>query len=254
MKVPSISIITVTFNAGSFLERTLKSIDNQSSKDFELLLVDGASKDNTLEIAQAFSSIVTKIVSEKDQGLYDAMNKGIRLAKGEYLWFINAGDEIASSEILKDILFTIKNTKADIVYGDAMVVDNAGNSLGLRSSRTPHKLKNNIDWRDFRYGMLICHQSFLVKKAIAPFYKIKNLSADIDFEIRALKKAESTAFIPKPLILYLQGGLSTQRLKTSLQHRFLILQDHFGFLPNIWNHLYILFRGVFRLIRMGKYW
>ena len=98
--MPSISIITITYNAQDFLERTIISIRNQTSKNFEYILIDGGSCDRTMDIVEANCDLFSIIISEKDKGLYDAMNKGLNKASGEYIWFMNAGDEIAEIDAI----------------------------------------------------------------------------------------------------------------------------------------------------------
>jgi glycosyltransferase involved in cell wall biosynthesis len=249
-----ISIITVTFNAEKFLERTLLSIQKQTLKDFEVLVIDGKSTDNTLTIARKYDSLIATVISEKDNGIYDAMNKGLDLAKGDFVWFINAGDEIADEHVVQKIAERTDDS-IDLIYGDSLLVDLSGKVKGKRSELTPHRLKQNINWKDLKYGMLVSHQSLLVRKKIAPHYKTDNLSADVDWEINAFKAAQKTLFLEFPLSRFLEGGVSNRHLKRSLKDRYLVLQDHFGWFSNFINHLYILFRGMTLVLkRRRKYW
>lgn len=101
--MPLISIITITYNAEEFLERTIESIKLQTVKDFEYILIDGGSKDGTMTIVNQNAEIFDTVISEKDNGLYDAMNKGLKLATGEYVWFMNAGDQIAEPDAIDKI-------------------------------------------------------------------------------------------------------------------------------------------------------
>jgi glycosyltransferase involved in cell wall biosynthesis len=188
---PKISIITITYNAEMFLERTFISVQKALEKlndlhFLEYIIIDGASKDGTGAIIDQYASMLHQVVSEPDNGLYDAMNKGLLLAKGEYLWFLNAGDEVRDENVflkLKETLITQK----DIYYSDAMLVREDGSEAGLRSALTPHTLPENIKWTDLALGMKICHQAFIPRKAICGLYETDNLSADIDWEIRCLK-------------------------------------------------------------------
>lgn len=252
--MPLITIITITYNAEKFLERTLQSIAKQKCKDFEYLLIDGQSKDETLKIAEKYKNIITTITSEKDKGIYDAMNKGLNLAKGDFVWFINAGDEISEKGTVCEIANKL-STNVDLLYGDAWFVNDTGQIRGKRSDLTPHKLKDGIGWRDLRYGMLVCHQSLIVRRSIAPLYIEDNLSADIDWEIKSFKKAEKVIYIDHPIAKYLEGGISNQHLKKSLQDRYKVLRSHFGYFPNLYNHLIILLRGILKIFKSrGKYW
>ena len=253
-----LTIITITYNAEKYLERTLKSVRTAllSTKDaaqIEYLIIDGDSKDDTLKIARQYPEMITKIISEPDRGLYDAMNKGLVLATGKYIWFLNAGDEIYDKNVLFQ-LFKKLETNADVLYSDAMLVRNDGSEVGLRSKFTPHNLPQDLKWQDFAMGMKVCHQAFITKKNIAPFYDITNLSADIDWEIECLKKAKKIQFLEFTLCRYLLGGLSIKNHKRSLLDRFKVLRKHFGLIPVLWSHVLIFWRGFWFSRLNGKYW
>lgn len=253
-----ITIITITYNAENFLERTLKSFQSalrevSDPSVIEYLIMDGNSKDSTLQIANRYEHFITKTVSEPDRGLYDAMNKGLYLATGKYLWFLNAGDEVYDKNTLSNLLSRLKSG-ADIYYSDALLVKENGAEVGLRSRYTPHNLPKNLKWQDFRLGMKVCHQAFITKKEIAPGYDISNLSADIDWEITCLKNSGKTEFLDFILCRYLLGGTSTQNHRRSLTDRFHVLRKHFGFFPTLYNHLLIFCRGFMFAQRNGKYW
>jgi glycosyltransferase involved in cell wall biosynthesis len=183
---PLLTIITVTFQAEKFLGRTLDSVERALSNVknpslLEYLIIDGGSNDRTLSIAGRYNHFVSKIISEKDRGLYDAMNKGLRLASGKYVWFLNAGDEAYDDQTLQNLLLSLE-TGAAVYYSDAMMVRENGTEVGLRSSFTPHTLPKNLRWQDFALGMKVCHQAFIARKDITPFYEYENLSADIDWK------------------------------------------------------------------------
>lgn len=252
--MPIFSIITITYNAEKFLERTIRSIVAQDCQDFEYIVVDGASKDGTLEIIKQNQTIITNWISEPDKGLYDAMNKGLHLASGDFVWFMNAGDEIADYQVISELKKMIA-TETDVLYGDTFFVNDAGEKLGLRSQITPHQLPLNLRWQDMKYGMLVCHQAFIVRRNIAPFYIENNLSADIDWEIVCLKRSRKTIFVDFVLAHYLVGGISNKQLKRSLLDRYAVLKKHFGFLGTIKSHAVILLRGLVLILKKGgKYW
>ncbi|MCP9765346.1 glycosyltransferase family 2 protein [Lacihabitans soyangensis] len=251
--MPLISIITITYNAQDFLERTLDSIRRQTSSDFEYILIDGGSKDGTMAIVEANKAMFSVIVSEKDKGLYDAMNKGLRKASGNYVWFMNAGDEIAEFDAIEK-LKTLILKNPDIIYSDTMMVDNSGDLIGLRTEITPHKIPPSLSWKAYKMGMLICHQSFIARRSIAPSYIENNLSADIDWEIKCLKSSKSNLPYPGILAKYLEGGTSHQQLFKSWKDRYLVLKTHFGFFSNLWNHFKIILRAdIFNIFRISKY-
>ncbi|GAB3712613.1 glycosyltransferase family 2 protein [Spirosoma flavus] len=241
--MPTISIITITYNAERFLERTIQSLAEQHVTDFEYIIVDGASTDGTLAIIRKYEQYVTRWISEPDKGLYDAMNKGQRMATGEYVWFMNAGDELHDAQTLPNLLVQINATKADVYYSDALFIRNDGTPVGLRSEVTPHTLPHQLTWRDMALGMKVCHQAFVAKRAIAPNYPTNNLSADLDWEIRCLKSAKTIQYLPFVLCKYLVGGLSVQQHRRSLTDRFKVLTNHFGLLTTLWNHGRILWRA-----------
>lgn len=254
--MPKLSIITITYQAEAYIERTLKSVFEQGcAEEIDYIVVDGASKDRTLAIIEANKAQINQLFSEKDKGIYDAMNKGMQMAKGDYILFLNAGDTFASSSTLKNILRELEENP-DVLYGEAVFVNNDGQSLGLRSEVTPHRLPTHLTWQNFRYGMLVCHQAFIAKRSLAPLFDLHyRLSSDINWEIQVLKKSQHILKSASPICTYLMGGASVQNLKRSWEERYQVLRSHFGFLPNLINHLVIIARGlIFAFKKQGKYW
>ena len=160
MNTPYLSIITVTYNAESTLGRTLESVASQTYRGFvEHIIVDGASKDRTVEMANSYKQqheeYSVTVVSEPDKGLYDAMNKGLKMAKGEFVCFMNAGDKFHDSETLEGVFDNIEHPEQiGVIFGDTIVVDNEGNYLRQRHLNEPEELR----WTSFKQGMLVCHQ------------------------------------------------------------------------------------------------
>jgi glycosyltransferase involved in cell wall biosynthesis len=251
-----LSIITITYQAEAFIQRTLDSIfEQQNREEIEYIIVDGASKDDTINIINNHHIQVDQLISEKDKGIYDAMNKGILAAEGKYLLFMNAGDSFADENTLSQILDDLKKDP-DVLYGDAIFVKESGQIIGLRSECTPHKLPNNLKWQDFKYGMLVCHQAFVVKRSLAPLYSMNYaLSSDIDWEINCLKNSCTITKTHYPICQYLTGGASVQNLKKSWKERFQVIENHFGTISSIYLHLIIIIRGIiFGIKQKGKYW
>ena len=251
-----LSIITITYQAEQYLERTIQSVLSQGNrKDIEYIIIDGASKDGTLDLIETYKSQIDRIVSEPDRGIYDAMNKGMQQATGEYLIFMNAGDCFAENDTVERI-FAAMDQEPDVIVGDALFVDMDGKTMGLRSEVTPHKIPEKLTWQSFQYGMVICHQSFIVKRTIAPLFDLQfRLSSDIDWEIKCLKLSQKTNQLAIPICRYLTGGASVQNLKRSWQERFQVLERHFGFAQTLWAHLVIITRGIqFAIQKGGKYW
>ena len=237
------SIITITFNAEKELPPTLDSVSRQTFHDFEYLIIDGKSGDNTVKIAQG-SGIRMTIISEPDKGLYDAMNKGMRKAKGKYLIFLNAGDAFHSPETLSEIATTAEaNGYPDIVYGQTQLVNSSHEFVGMRHLSAP----KHLTFKSFSRGMLVCHQAFVAKREIAEPYNLRyRFSADYEWCLRCLKKMKSSAYTGTTLIDYLTDGLTEKNHKASLKERYRIMCDYYGTVPTIIRHIGFFFRNLRR--------
>ncbi len=232
---PLISIITVVYNSERFIERTIKSIINQTYSNIEYIIVDGASADGTINIIKKYEKYIGKWISEKDNGLYDAMNKAIKMATGNYLLFINSGDEIYTENILTDIFSKLDNLP-DVIYGETEIVDFSGQSVGMRRHSTPEKLT----WRSLRFGMKVCHQSILVKKELVEPYRLNyNYSSDFEWVIRVLKRANTVYNSKLILSKFMEGGMTKQSMIPSLKERFKIMSRYYGLIPTLFNHIYL---------------
>ncbi len=243
-KLPVISIITVVYNDVHNIERTVRSIRNQKYPQIEYIIIDGGSTDGTLEVIQKNKDIISHWISEPDDGIYHAMNKGLNSATGDYVWFINSGDEIYSADTLNNIREYLQ-LNADIYYGEAMYIDRQGNEIGLRSEVTPHRLPDRLRWQDMNAGLVVCHQSFLVRRAVAPHYNLRHPhSGDIDWIIACMKKSEHVINTGKILSKYLIGGHSKQFHLRSLCDRYKVLQKNFGIIPNFIHHIAITIRAL----------
>lgn len=254
--MPFVSIITITYNAELYIEATILSVINQTSQDFEYIVIDGNSKDNTLNIIKKYKNHITKLVSEPDKGIYDAMNKGLAQAQGDFVWFMNAGDTIFEKNTLQNLRDMVeKNPQIDILYGDAWFINLQGKDLGKKSEITPMILPEHLSYKHFAMGLIVCHQAILVKKKIAPMYDLAHkYSADIDWVIKATKQAKSITNTHQTLTTYRQGGFSRKHLYNSLKDRYLILRKHYGFWANILNHAKILLRSVLFLVAKRKFY
>ncbi len=245
---PKVSIITVVYNAREELQTTLENLASLKYQNKEIIVIDGNSTDGTKSVIEKFSIHINQWISEPDNGLYDAMNKGLRMATGEYVWFINAGDRVYDEYTLDNIFFG-QEDEADVYYGDTLIVSATGEHLGLRKKRPPRKLS----WYSLRKGMVVCHQSFLVKRAISPWYNTQyRYAADIEWMIEALKKAVSIRNTHLILSIYQEGGISVQNRKESLKERYQIMRLQYGTLLTLWNHLkfiFLSFRPKYRKIR-----
>ena len=242
---PKFSIITITYNAASVIEPTLQSVLEQTYKNYEYLLIDGASKDDTVAKAKASGIEFAQIVSEPDNGLYDAMNKGMALATGDYLCFLNAGDAFYSPDTLQTIANAAmaEEMLPDVLYGETAEVDEARNFVRMRRLQAPE----HLTWRSFKSGMMVCHQAFYAKREIAPMYDLKyRLSSDVDWCIKVMKKAKRLVNVNATVVNYLQNGLSLQNHRASLKERFWIMSKHYGLLPTIGRHIWFVIRAVIK--------
>jgi len=238
------SIITVTFNAKSVLQPTLDSVSEQTFRDFEYLVIDGASTDTTLQLVDQAAIPGTRVWSEPDKGLYDAMNKAIDRAQGEYLIFLNAGDSFASPHSLERIALLARE-HADVIYGQTQLVDDNRNVVGMRHLTAP----STLNWRSFKDGMLVCHQAFVARREIVPQYNLKyRYSADYDWCIRVLRDSNRCAYFgDEPIISFLSdGGLTTQHHKASLKERYHIMCQYYGKIPTIARHVKFALRHLSR--------
>lgn len=242
---PLISVITITFNAAETLPLTMESVAEQTFKDFEHIVVDGASTDDTILLARQMGRRGLRIISEPDEGLYDAMNKGLKAARGRYLIFLNSGDRLHAPDTLKAYADAIAEKNPDIIYGETDIVDIEGKRIGPRHLSVPEIL--TVD--SFSKGMLICHQAFMVKKDIAPLYDTDyRFSADYDWCIRCIKasRAGDRVNLHCVTIDYLADGLTEKHKKASLVERFKIMASHYGSMKAVAAHLSFIPRAIKR--------
>lgn len=255
------SIITCTYNAAEVLQRTLDSVMSQTWGQIEHIIVDGASKDSTMAMAEAYRRRSAEeetehdiiIKSEPDRGLYDAMNKGLQLATGDYVVFLNAGDVLPTDETLENISNDV-NERSDgrlpaVLYGDTNIVDNNGELLRPRRLVPP----DDLSWRSFRHGMLVCHQAFYVRTDIAkaePYNLKYRFSADVDWCIRVMKRAEKEGLpllrLPEVVVNYLDGGMTNKNHRASLIERFNVMSHHYGLMSTILMHIWFVARAVLK--------
>ncbi|MDP4266624.1 MAG: glycosyltransferase family 2 protein [Bacteroidota bacterium] len=232
---PQISIITVVFNSEKYLEGTILSIINQTYKNIQYIIIDGGSTDSTVDIIKKYEDQIYYWVSEPDKGLYDAMNKGMNKATGEYLWFINSGDKIFEKDTVESI-FSEKKDYTDIYYGETVITDENNNIIGMRRLKTPESL----NWKSFQKGMLVCHQAIIVRRNVTVPININyRHSADFDWIIRILRKNPTITNTKKILVKFLDGGVSKKTIKKSLFERFHIMRENYGLIPTILNHFII---------------
>lgn len=249
------TIVTCTFNAEHELQRTLDSVFHQSYADVEHLILDGLSHDRSVEMAQTYKQRSDEartghevvVCSERDSGLYDAMNKGIARATGDYIVFLNAGDTFPSEATLEHIAHSIGDGEAlpGVIYGDTDIVNGEGRFLRHRRLQPPAKLT----WRSFRNGMLVCHQAFYVLTTLAkdnPYNLNYRFSADVDWCIRVMKEAERQHLtlknVDEVVVNYLDGGMTEKNHRASLRERFSIMRRHYGLPLTLIMHVWFAVR------------
>jgi len=239
---PLVSIVTVVFNSVLFIEKTIQSIVEQNYKNIEYIVIDGGSTDGTIDILKKYNDKIAYWISEKDKGLYDAMNKGLRTAKGDYVWFINSGDQIYDKEVLAKIMDS--KIRCKVYYGETMMIDTNGDEIGMRRLKTPEQLT----WKSFLDGMLVSHQSIIVSKDITCEYNISyRFSADFDWVIYCLKKAspiiksshENICNTKIILSRFLDGGRTKKTIIPGLKERFRIMTKYYGLWVVLFNHFKI---------------
>lgn len=211
MQQPLISIVTVVYNASKVLERTLRSAVAQSYPHIELVIIDGGSTDGTLDIAKSFASSIGTLISEKDKGIYDAMNKGIEAAKGEWIYFLNAGDAFFDDKVLDDI-FSSDHSSVDLIYAKVQTINEPTGINYLNGAE--------VGLVDFYNRFPICHQSAFTRKSAFTrigLYDLRyKLVADHQWFVRFFKASPDRAkFVNRVVAFYdIQGTSYHKRMQS----------------------------------------
>jgi glycosyltransferase involved in cell wall biosynthesis len=211
-----ISIITIAYNSEKTINNTLDSVLSQNYDNFEYIIIDGNSKDSTLYILESYRDLFSKkfinyiIVSENDNGIYDAMNKGIRMSSGDIIGILNSDDFYSNNSVLSEVVQQFNNTKTECVFADVRFVKN--NDLG-KTVRYYSSAKFNP--KNFKYGFMPAHPTFFTFKKNYDkfgFYKIDyRIAADYELLVRFLYTHKlSYSYIPKALTIMRVGGVSTR--------------------------------------------
>lgn len=212
-----ISIITVAYNAAVTIEDTLKSVAAQDYLDIEYIVVDGASKDNTVELCKNYGTTVSKLVSEPDNGIYDAMNKGLALATGDVIGILNSDDFYADSTAISRVVASLQEHQTDSVIGNLVMVDAADTSKVVR-----YYDAGDFHLERFRVGDMPPHPTFFVKREIydrlGNFNLAYSICADFDLMLRFLYMEKvSFAHLPGVLVHMRAGGISSGGWKATLE-------------------------------------
>lgn len=218
-----ISIITVSFNSAKTIEQTIQSVLSQRYSNVEYIIIDGASQDETLSIIEKYRDKISIFISEKDNGIYNAMNKGLKLATGDIIGILNSDDFYADENVLSDIAQLFEQGKADAVYADLQYVD-ANDTRKIKRHWKSGKYKPG----DFLFGWMPPHPTFFVRKEVYEKYGLfnENLSSAADYELmlRFIHKYQiSLDYLPRVIVKMRSGGQSNvtakNRIKANLEDR-----------------------------------
>lgn len=206
---PRITVVTVVYNGVETLEETILSVIGQTYTDFEYIIIDGGSNDGTLDIIKKYENNISSWISEPDKGIFDAMNKGLQRANGEWLNFMNSGDMFYNSSILRDV-FSDNFVEIDMIYGDVCLYDEK--DIYFFKCKT-NKVKINLN--------AVCHQSVFIKTKLHPPFSLDlKLSADHEI-IYQFVKNKKTKYIDNCISRILIGGVSSD-LKATRREKFRI--------------------------------
>lgn len=238
MSGPLITIITVCLNAADYIEDTIKSVISQDYDEIEYIIIDGGSMDGTLSIIDKYYGHIDKIISEADAGIYDAMNKGIRLANGEFIGFLNAGD-MYTEGALKALADRSKECDADIFYGDVAIVDD---------DKKEYISYKDIDFEKYYLENPIIHQSIFVRSELQKKYSFKiiyRVLADYHFFLNRYHEGYKFCYLDTCISLFRAGGVSsTDKLEVAIENRD-ILFELISVHPELQDKLYVLTENVF---------
>ena len=231
----SLSIITVCLNDKHGLERTAKSILKQTDRNFEWIVIDGNSTDGSVELLEQYSDAIGNCISEPDDGIYDAMNKGIKLASGRYCWFLNAGDTLYDLNVVEQLQPFLTS---DLVIGQMEVFS----PVDTHKNRIREYETQNIGKR-YLYFRTLPHQATCIKRSLFMNFGLYDTSfviaADHDFFARVFRQGASIGFAPFCLSIYMLDGLSTELKASQLfeKERIIIRNRHFSVLYGLWRKL-----------------
>ena len=248
MATPIVSIITITYNAVQTVERTILSVEEQDYPAIQYIVIDGGSTDGTMQVVGRHSKRVNLIVSEPDDGIYYAMNKGLDIATGEYVWFVNAGDEFNGPDAVSRAMANADG--ADICYGDTVITAMDGSIIGGRRLTPPETLTRD----SFRDGMLVCHQAFIARRTLCPHYDTQyRFSADYDWCLRIIEKSRKTVNTHETIVRFLDGGVTKSHIVDGLRERFRIMRQHYGLAPTVLRHIPIGIRFLWFWATKGRF-
>lgn len=214
---PLVSVITVVYNNVAFIEKTINSVLSQIFDDFEYIIIDGGSTDGTLEIIKKYQNNLSHLISEKDRGIYDAMNKGVNVSSGKYCVFMNSGDIFANVNVMSDFQRELFPIHSDVVYGDVITVD----SNGCRNYKKAENPGN-------KHRMYFCHQSAFASTRLLrlfPFDTKYPMSADFKFFKTCFQKKYVFKYVPQPVAIFSLTGVSKVQRIRGLEENMRVIID-----------------------------
>ena len=246
------SIVTIVYNGEKFIEQTINSVISQKNINIEYIIIDGGSDDGTIDIINKASSKIDLIISEKDKGIYDAINKGISNAKGKYIGLLHCGDFLKKNSL--NLLYEkLKNLNSDVVYGNIFILDESSGIIK----------KEIANHNDLKTQMSIFHPSCLIKKEcynIHGLYSLNyNLASDYDFLLKLFLNGSSFYYLNFFFVYFRNDGISSTNIFESLRENFLIRKKRIGLksafiflIKRLLINSYYLLRNKLALLILGK--
>lgn len=234
------TIITINYNNREGLRQTLQSVTSQTFTPFEYLVIDGGSTDGSVDVIREYESKITRWVSERDKGIYDAMNKGLRMANGEFVNFMNSGDRFADKEVLQRIAEAEMPTDTSIIYGDTWMEEKGQRTLQKAApfwEPRPKELR-------YIYGLGVCHQSILVRTSLAKAHPFDNSRCKLIADFLQIKEIEALHYpihsMQMPIAIFDRTGVSTTRRKQVFQEMAIIVGEYhtWRYYRFMWDYYY----------------
>jgi glycosyltransferase len=245
-----ISIITATFNSAASIIDAISSVEKQSYNLIEHIIIDGASKDETIQLIKQMPNRVSKLISEPDKGIYDALNKGIKLVTGDVIGVLHSDDEFHEPDVLEKVMNIFQTTNADIVYGDLVYVEKKKSKKIIR-----YWTNKSFKFLMLNFGWMPPHTAKFFKKEVFEKHGVYDASlkiaADYDFLLRIFKDPDlQKVHLPSILIRMRLGGASNNNLKNiflKMKEDYLVLKRN-----KLWGLVTLFFKNIRKLSQFIK--